>query len=155
MAKKKRTLHFSLFTSLGFFPKKEKKKEKLHHFSPLAFSFLSLSSLRTTNYTNFDLFLNNNKCYLFYFFLRARRVTEVADEMPAAEAQEQSQAEDTIHHSAATGPRTEIPVQAVSLHCGTGWILLFSESNRDAGQNMVPEQEGERKETERSRNRED
>ena len=70
--------------------------------------------------------------------------------MQSAETQAEPEAPDPVQHEAADGTREEVPVEAVFVDRRTGGVLGQLEADGDAGQDLVPEQESERKEDCRS-----
>jgi hypothetical protein len=75
--------------------------------------------------------------------------------MHPEEAQKQSQTPHTFHDSATAGPGAKVQDKAVPFDCGTSRVFILTQSDGDSGQDLVSEQESQRKETERSRNRKD
>lgn len=65
--------------------------------------------------------------------------------------QEQPEASNPVQHVAAARPGEEVPSETVSVHRGTGRVLQFTESDRDTGQDLVPEQTSKSQETPRGR----
>lgn len=61
-------------------------------------------------------------------------------DVPPAQAQDQPQAPHPVHHGAAAGAGAEVPPEAVPVNRRARRVFQLSESHRDAGEDLVPEQ---------------
>jgi len=85
-------------------------------------------------------YLTRAFAFFIYFFLH--RTAESSGLSPE-KTQDQPQAPDPVHHVPAAGPGEEVPPEAVPLHRRARRVLQLPQPDGDAGQDLVPEQEGE------------
>lgn len=81
---------------------------------------------------------------------RGGRRAASPSQMYPEKAQKQSQTPHTFHDTAAAGTGEKVQDEAVPFDCGTSRVFILTESDGDSGQDLVSEQESQRKETERS-----
>lgn len=67
--------------------------------------------------------------------------------MRPPQAQTQPETSNALHHPATPGPREEVPGQAVLEHSREGGVFEFAETDRDPGEDLVPEPKGQGEET--------
>lgn len=73
--------------------------------------------------------------------------TPQPDPVQPAEAQEQQEAPDPLHHLPAALPGEEVPSETVPLHRGESRVLQLPGPHRNPGQDLVPEPPGQGQET--------